>query len=102
MFNNFFFKSCRLWHNLEKYCRAGQATDDNVAHAHFMLDNAGYKYTHRLCNTHCFSTAIMVARTCLCVRLHVHYLSRLYIRYCLCTYLNNSQHWHSNTCCFQA
>jgi hypothetical protein len=22
----------------EKYCRAGQATDDNMAHAHCMLD----------------------------------------------------------------
>ena len=28
---NFFFfrKSCRLWDNVEKYGRAGQATDDN-------------------------------------------------------------------------
>ena len=27
--SNFFFprKSCRLWGNLEQYCRAGQATD---------------------------------------------------------------------------
>jgi len=24
--------------NVEKYCRAGQATDDNMAHAHCMLD----------------------------------------------------------------
>ena len=31
---------------MEKYCRAGQATDDNTAHAHCMLDNSGYKYTH--------------------------------------------------------
>jgi len=23
---------------MEKYCRAGQATDDNTAHAHCMLD----------------------------------------------------------------
>jgi hypothetical protein len=23
---------------LKKYCTAGQATDDNMAHAHFMLD----------------------------------------------------------------
>jgi len=30
----------------KKYCRAGQATDDNMAHAHFMLDTEGYKYTH--------------------------------------------------------
>ena len=32
-------KSCRLWVNVEKYCRAGQDTDDNMAHAHCMLDN---------------------------------------------------------------
>jgi len=38
MFNNFFFrKNCRLWDKVEKYCRAGQATDDNLAHTHFML-----------------------------------------------------------------
>jgi len=35
----FFFKPCRLYDNVEKYCRAGQATDDNIAHAHCMLDN---------------------------------------------------------------
>jgi len=28
----FFRKSCRLWDNAEKFCRAGQATDDNMAH----------------------------------------------------------------------
>ena len=32
MFDNFFRKSCHLWDNVEKY-RAGQATDDNIAHA---------------------------------------------------------------------
>jgi len=26
--------------------RAEQATYDNMAHAHSMLDNTGYKYTH--------------------------------------------------------
>jgi len=34
----FFRKSCRLWDNVEKYCRAEQATDDNMAHAHCILD----------------------------------------------------------------
>jgi len=34
----FFQKSCSLWINVEKYCRAGQATDDNMANAHGMLD----------------------------------------------------------------
>jgi hypothetical protein len=37
---NFFFrKSCRLWDNVEEYCRARQATDDNMVHVHCMLDN---------------------------------------------------------------
>ena len=31
---------------MEKYCRAGQATDDKMEHAHCMLDNESYKYTH--------------------------------------------------------
>ena len=36
---NFFSprKSCRLWDNVEKYCTAGQPTDDNIAHAHCIL-----------------------------------------------------------------
>ena len=37
MFNNFFLekkKSCRLCNNVEKYTRAGQGIDDNMAHAH--------------------------------------------------------------------
>jgi len=34
----FFRKIFILWDNVEKYCRAGQATDDNIAHAHCMLD----------------------------------------------------------------
>jgi len=36
----FLRKSCRVWDNVEKYCRAGQSTDDdNMAHAHCMLDD---------------------------------------------------------------
>jgi hypothetical protein len=27
-----------IYENVEKYCRAGQAIDDNMAHAHCMLD----------------------------------------------------------------
>ena len=34
----FFRKLCRLWNNFKKCCRAGQATDDNKAHAHYMLN----------------------------------------------------------------
>jgi len=40
MFNFFFSfrKSCNLCDKVEKSCRAGQVTDDNIAHAHCMLD----------------------------------------------------------------
>jgi hypothetical protein len=51
--NSFFFcfrKSCRLWDNVEKYCGVGQATDDNVAHDHCMLDTQGYKSALRICS----------------------------------------------------
>ena len=32
-------KSYRLWDKVEKYYTAGQAIDDNMAHAHCMLGN---------------------------------------------------------------
>jgi len=35
----FFRNSYRLWDNVEKYSRAGRTTDDNMAHAHCMLEN---------------------------------------------------------------
>ena len=41
------------WDNMERYCRSGQATDDNMAHVHFM-DTLGYKPTLTMCNTYCF------------------------------------------------
>jgi len=71
----FFFKSCRLWDRVEKYCKAGQTTDDSMAHAHYTLDTEGHKHTLGICNTYCFSTAAMVARTRLHVTLYVHCLS---------------------------
>jgi hypothetical protein len=44
----------------KKCCRAGQATDDNTTHAHCVLDKEACKYTLRMCNTYCFSIAIVV------------------------------------------
>jgi len=39
MFHNFFFRmSCSVWSNVETYGRAEQATDDDMAQAHCMLD----------------------------------------------------------------
>jgi len=35
---DFFFKYFLSLDNVEKHCRDGQATDDNMAHAHCMLD----------------------------------------------------------------
>jgi len=35
----FFLKSCCLLDNVEKYGTARQATDYNMTHAHYMLDN---------------------------------------------------------------
>ena len=57
----FFRKSWQLWDNVEKYCRAGQATDGSRAHALCMLDNC--IHTLRICNTYCSSKARVVMRT---------------------------------------
>ena len=54
-----------MWKNIVE-----QDTDDNVVHMQCMLDTYGYKHTVRICNTHCFSTATMVARKRLNVTLH--------------------------------
>jgi len=34
----------------KKYCRAGQVTDDNMAHSHCMLNTWSYKHALRTCN----------------------------------------------------
>jgi hypothetical protein len=61
---------------VEKYCRAGQATDGNMAHTHFMMNTAGYKQTHSICNTSCLSTATTVAISLLSITLRTaHCLS---------------------------
>ena len=60
---------------MEKYCRAGQAADDSMVHAHCMLDILGCKHVFRICNIYCFSTATVVAQICLNVMLYVYYLS---------------------------
>jgi len=38
VFSNFFPRSCRLWDNVEKYGRGRRVTDENMAHAHCILD----------------------------------------------------------------
>jgi hypothetical protein len=75
MFNTFFWISCHLWDNVEKYHRARQVTDDNMAHVHCVLHTSGYKRTLGICNTYWFSIATMAAWTCPSVTLYVHCLS---------------------------
>ena len=59
-----------------KQRRAGKATDDNTAHAHFILGTRGYKHNHRIQrNNSCSSTAKCAAQMRLSVTLDVHYLS---------------------------
>ena len=94
----FFRKSCRLWDNVENIVeraglwdnveniveraglwanveniveRAGSKWKYNTAHAHCMLGAKGYKRRIRMCNTYCFSSATMVARTRLNVTLYL-------------------------------
>jgi hypothetical protein len=58
---NFFSKIAPFMRKCEnKNCRAGQATDDNMAHAHFILDTQGYKQKLTICKTYCFSITTMV------------------------------------------
>jgi len=63
---------------VEKYCRAGQTTDNNMALAHCMLDTKDYEHTLRICNTYCSSIATMVARTRLNVTVYVRTLPALF------------------------
>jgi hypothetical protein len=79
MFNKFFFENRTVNDNVEIYCTAGQATDDSTAHAHCMLDTYGHKYTLRMCNTYCCSTATIAKRTRPGFRLYVLRLSYLIV-----------------------
>jgi len=46
MFNNFFFS--KIVPFMEKYCTAGQATDNNMGQAYCMLDIKGYKHSQNV------------------------------------------------------
>jgi len=47
---------------VETYCRAGQATDGNMAYENYMLDTKGYRHTLGMIKIYCFSTASTVKR----------------------------------------
>ena len=50
----FFQKSFRLWDNVDKYCRAGEATDDKTVHVLCVLHNQEYRNAHTECYIYCF------------------------------------------------
>jgi hypothetical protein len=56
-------KLCHVWDNVEKFGIARQATDDDTAHAHFILNNEGYKHALRICNASCISMANTLMQT---------------------------------------
>jgi len=79
MLNKFVF-SVRLWDNVKKYCRDGQATDGNCAfHAEYL------RLQIHTQNMYYFSTATMVTRTFINVTFYVH---------CLSFYLYHSNEHH--------
>jgi hypothetical protein len=39
---------------VEELCRAGQATDENIALAHYMVGTLGYKFTQRIYHIYLF------------------------------------------------
>jgi hypothetical protein len=41
----FFFENHAVYENMEKYGGVGEATDDNIAHGHCVLDTKLYKHT---------------------------------------------------------
>jgi len=64
---------------MEKYCRAGLATNENMVHARCMLDNYGKSarthaqtHTHRTCNSYIFSTITTITRMLLNVKLLIY------------------------------
>jgi hypothetical protein len=77
-------KSCRLWGNVEKYCRPGQATNENtIRRMRFAcwITKATHTHTLRISNRYCSSTTTTVARTRPSVTLYVQYLSCFNICY---------------------
>jgi hypothetical protein len=62
------WKSCRLWDNVEKFGRAGQATGDSMR---MRISRWVPKATLIMCSIYCFSTATIVARMPLIITLNV-------------------------------
>jgi hypothetical protein len=73
---------------VEKYCRAGWAIDDNLAHAPV---HAGYQrlHTRAIRNTNCLSAGTVAPQMCLTDKLYEHFLS------CWNLYIPNCKSWSS-------
>jgi hypothetical protein len=56
------------------YSRTDYRCQYNTARELCMLYNRGYRYTHRICNTYCFSTKTVVGRRRLSATLYVRCL----------------------------
>ena len=56
-------KSCLLRDNVGNFCTAIQVTDDNMAHALWMLNKQGCRHTLRISFTYRFSPVTVVAQT---------------------------------------
>ena len=75
----FLRKSCRLWDNVEKYYRSGQATDGNLkrrTHFEYLITNA----TDTLTTCNIFPMATLVTRTRLNITLYARLLSSLILQ----------------------
>jgi len=71
-----FPESIRLWDYVEKCCRTGEATDDNITRRIlFACSIPKSTNTLRICNTYWYPTATMDTRTSLNITLHVRCLS---------------------------
>ena len=53
MFNTFYENRTFLG-NVEKECKTKKVADDHMVHAHFVLDNLGFKHTFGICTINDF------------------------------------------------
>ena len=61
---------------MKKYSKAGEATDDDMAHAHFTLGTKGYRHTLK---EYVIILAFVVNNGYKNVTLYVHWLSYFYV-----------------------
>ena len=73
---NIFFKFVPFLRYVVKHCTAEEVTDENIAHAHCILDTYGFKYIPEYV-IHIAVRATMVARTLLNATSYVVYIACL-------------------------